>query len=70
MIDMRIVFGRIPQDRGARAVNRITTLCGDEREWNGEPQPVGEILQELLTQYEARFPGIDIVVVETAVTAA
>ncbi len=51
-------------------MNRITTLGRDEREQEGEPQPVGEILQELLAQYEARFPGINIVVVETAVTAA
>ena len=31
-----------------------TTICDDERD--GEPQPVGEILEELLAQYEARFP--------------
>jgi hypothetical protein len=49
--------------------NRIT-LDGDERQREGEPQPLGEILQELLAQYEARFPGINIVVVETAATAA
>ena len=47
-----------------------TTLCGDERERGGEPQPIGEILQELLAQYEARFPEIKVVVVETAATAA
>jgi len=51
-------------------MNRITVLCGDEREQEGEPQPVGEILQELLAQYEARFPGINVVVVETTATAA
>ena len=33
-----------------------TTICDDERD--GEPQPVGEILEELLAQYEAKFPGI------------
>ena len=51
-------------------MNRITRLGNDERERNDEPQPIGEILQELLAQYEARFPGIDVVVVETAATAA
>jgi hypothetical protein len=69
MLDMRTVFDRIGQDHGARAMNRITTLCDEEQEHDGEPQPVGEILQELLAQYEARFPGIDIVIVETAATA-
>ena len=44
-----------------------TTICDDERD--DEPQPVGEILEELLAQYEARFPGIHITVVETAATA-
>ena len=43
------------------------TMCDDERD--GEPQPVGEILEELLAQYEAKFPGINITVVETAATA-
>jgi hypothetical protein len=49
--------------------NRITP-CDDERQQDGEPQPVGEILKELLAQYEAKFPGINIVIVETAATAA
>ena len=40
----------------------------DERD--REPQPVGEILKELLAQYEAKFPGIHVTVVETAATAA
>lgn len=51
-------------------MNRITTICGDGRERDGGPQPVGEILQELLAQYEARFPEVNIVVVATAATAA
>jgi hypothetical protein len=42
------------------------TSCDDERD--GEPQPVGEILEELLAQYESKFPGIRITVVETATT--
>ena len=44
-----------------------TTISDDERD--GEPQPVGEILEELLAKYEARFPGIHITVMETAATA-
>ena len=51
-------------------MNSITTICGDERERDGEPQTLGEILRELLAQYEARFPGINIIAVETAATAA
>ena len=43
------------------------TMCDDERD--GEPRPVGEILEELLAQYEARFPNIHITVVETTATA-
>jgi hypothetical protein len=42
-------------------------FCDDERE--DDPQPVGEILEELLAQYEAKFPGIHITIVETAATA-
>ena len=48
--------------------NRIsdTTERQDRRE---EPQPVGVILEELLGQYERRFPDIHITVVETTATA-
>ncbi len=46
-----------------------TTFCDEQRERDGEPQPVGEILEELLAQYEARFPNIRITVVETAAAA-
>jgi hypothetical protein len=34
-----------------------------------EPQPAGEILEELLAQYEVQFPDIHITVLETAATA-
>jgi hypothetical protein len=44
-----------------------TTIYDDERD--GEPQPVGEILEELLAQYESRFPGIRLAIVETTATA-
>ncbi len=42
-----------------------TTLCDDRREPPREPQPVGQILQELLAQYEARYPDVRVVVAET-----
>jgi hypothetical protein len=34
--------------------------------WGGEPHRIGEILAELLAQYEARFPTARIAVVETS----
>ena len=40
-----------------------TTVYKEER--GGEPLPLGEILEELLAQYEARFAEIHIKVVET-----
>jgi hypothetical protein len=44
----------------------MVTNLDDERD--DEPKPVGEILEELLAQYEARFPGFQITLVETAAT--
>ncbi|MGO8749627.1 MAG: hypothetical protein ACLQNE_27035 [Thermoguttaceae bacterium] len=48
--------------------NRISTLPDEsrEREDRREPQPIGEILAELLAQYQARFPEVHITVVETS----
>jgi hypothetical protein len=47
--------------------NRISDLIEpptcDRR--NSGPQPVGEILEELLAQYERQFPDIRIAIVET-----
>jgi hypothetical protein len=40
----------------------VIMITDDKR----EPRPLGEILEELLAQYEARFPGIHITVMETA----
>lgn len=34
------------------------------------PQPIGEVLAEFLSQYEARFPEVHIAIVETPVAAA
>jgi hypothetical protein len=41
---------------------------GDER--RGEPQPIGEVLAELLACYQQRFPGARIALVETPAAAA
>jgi hypothetical protein len=53
--------------------NRISTQFEDLPETgeqpNSEPQPIGEILQELLAQYERRFPGVAVAIVETPATA-
>lgn len=53
--------------------NRITRPLedlpdADERRPQ-EPQRIGEILEELLSQYERRYPGVRIAVVETSATA-
>lgn len=42
----------------------------EERGRHDGPQPIGEILAELLAQYEVRFPAVKIAVVETPVAAA
>jgi len=53
--------------------NRISTFLEDppqaRKDGNQEPQPIGEILAELFTQYEGRFPGVRIAVVETQANA-
>jgi hypothetical protein len=43
--------------------NRISTWF--EEEPKDEPQPIGEILEELFDIYEARFRNVKIAVVET-----
>ena len=47
-----------------------STACYCEDERDEEPKPVGEILEDLLAQYGAEFPGINIVVTETAAAPA
>lgn len=53
--------------------NRIADLIDDPPQAGEqrpqEPQPIGEILKDLLAQYERRFPGIGVAVVETPATA-
>jgi hypothetical protein len=50
-------------------------LTGFEDDFNGgdeeagEPQAIDEILAELFTQYQARFPGVEITVYEVPATA-
>jgi hypothetical protein len=53
--------------------NRIAAFLEDTREIprqpNDEPRAIGEILSELLAQYQRRFPDIRIAVVETPAEA-
>lgn len=50
--------------------NRISGFYDDRDERHDDgPQPIGEILAELLAQYEVRFPEVHIEVVETPVAA-
>jgi hypothetical protein len=49
--------------------NRIADIAERPDGRNGEPQPVGQILEELLAQYERRFPDIRITIVETTAAA-
>jgi hypothetical protein len=51
--------------------NRISQTIHRDRnqEENRGPQPIGEVLAELLTQYQARFPEVRIAIVETPAVA-
>jgi hypothetical protein len=51
------------QSEGGNVMNRISKFDGRR---GGEPQPIGDVLAELLAQYEDRFPAARIAVVETA----
>jgi hypothetical protein len=49
--------------------NRISVFEEDfdrREDRESEPQPIGEILAELLAQYQAKFPEVQFCVVETA----
>jgi hypothetical protein len=46
--------------------NRITYFVEEERK---DARLIAEILEELFAQYEKRFPGVKIAVVETPVNA-
>jgi hypothetical protein len=48
--------------------NRISQLEDNCRNSEG-PQTIGQILAELLAQYQVRFPEVRITVVETPATA-
>ena len=47
--------------------NRISELVERKEGDDGRPQPIGEILAELLLQYQVRFPEARIAVLETPV---
>jgi hypothetical protein len=49
--------------------NRISDTTEKRNRQEDDPQPVGEILDELLAQYSLRFPDLHITVMETTVTA-
>ena len=49
--------------------NRISQNVKAEQEQRQGPQPIGAILAELLTQYQARFPEVHIAIVETPAVA-
>jgi hypothetical protein len=55
--------------RGGIMQNRINDITERQERRDNEPQPIGEILKELLIQYEQRFPNIHVTVVETTATA-
>ncbi len=40
-------------------------IAGIQERRGGTPQPIGEILAELLARFEARFPSAKITVIET-----
>jgi hypothetical protein len=46
--------------------NRITNIVEEEPK---DARAISEILEELFAQYESKFPGIRITVVETPVNA-
>lgn len=49
--------------------NRICDLEERRKERRDEAQPIGDILEELLEQYEQLYPGITLDVIETEATA-
>jgi hypothetical protein len=49
--------------------NRIAASCDDRPGHDGGPQPIGEILAELLALYQVRYPEAEITVVEATVAA-
>jgi hypothetical protein len=51
-----------------RISNRISEIAAGQ-DGRNEAQPIGDILKELLAQYEARFPEVRVTVVETAAMA-
>jgi hypothetical protein len=44
---------------------RIRNLTNRDEEHRDQPRPIGQILAELLAQYQVRFPQVRIAVLET-----
>jgi hypothetical protein len=51
-----------------RISNRINEIAA-RQDGRTEAQPIGDILKQLLAQYEARFPEIRVTIVETSAMA-
>ena len=49
--------------------NRISDTTEERDKQDDGPQPIGDILEELLVQYERQFPHIGISVSETMAAA-
>ena len=51
--------------------DRTTVLqeCDWDDARDGEPQAIGDVLAELLAQYQARFPKVNITVVDVPTAA-
>jgi len=49
--------------------NRISDTTERQDRLDDAAHPIGEILEELLAQYERRYPDIHIAIVQTASTA-
>lgn len=49
--------------------NRISSVAMAEVTRESGPQPIGRILADLLLQYQARFPELQVTLVETSAAA-
>ena len=50
-------------------IRRRAKECAEQLPHNGKPQPIGEVLAELLNQYQRRYPHVKIAIVETSASA-
>jgi len=57
-------------DPGGNAVDTIFEYnSGWEEDRDAEPQAIGEVLAELLAQYECRYPEVNVAVIEVPAAA-